>query len=301
MINLFESISFDYNKLIGRELGNVTILKELGHGNRGFVYTGFQKSLKRQVGIKILPKLDSTSQKQREQFREEAEIVAGLSHANIIPIFEMGEDDEFYFLIMQLVSGSDLNKLIKQRQKYPLPSKQILPLKQSINYLIQILDGLGYAHSQGVIHQDIKPANILIEHHSQRPLIADFGIAKTIQCARKDPNVIIGSPVYLSPEQASGEDTDLRTDIYSVGVVLFKMLTGNLPRRQESVDQILTRKIEQPETFFTCPPSEASPIINKDLEQIILHAIEPSREKRYQDCFAFKDDVSMFQKKYLET
>jgi serine/threonine-protein kinase len=299
MINLFESISFDYNKLIGHELGNVTILKELGHGNRGFVYIGFQKSLKRQVGVKILPKLDTPSQKQREQFREEAEIVAGLSHANIIPIFEMGEDDEFYFLIMQLVSGSDLNKLIKQRQKYPLPSKQVLPLKQSINYLIQLLDGLGYAHSQGVIHQDIKPANILIEQHSQRPLIADFGIAKTIQCARKDPNVIIGSPVYLSPEQAAGEETDLRTDIYSVGVVLFKMLAGTLPRRQESVEQILTRKIERPETFFTCPPSEASPSINKDLEQIILYAIEPSREKRYQDCFAFKDDVSRFQKKYL--
>jgi serine/threonine-protein kinase len=299
MLNLFDSIPFDYTQLIGRELGNVTILKKLGHGNRGFVYIGFQKTLKRQVAVKILPKLQITSREQQDQFRDEAEIVAGLSHANIIPIFEIGEDKDFYFQIMQLISGSDLNNIIKQRLKYPVSSKKILPLHQIILYMIGILDGLGYAHDHEVVHQDIKPANILIEQPAQRPLIADFGIAKTIQHDTQNQDIVVGSPIYISPEQAAGEKTDWRTDIYSVGVVLFKMLAGILPCRQETVEEIMIRKIESPETFFTERPLKVCPIINPVLEEIILHAIEPNREKRYQDCNTFKKDVIGFQKTYL--
>lgn len=296
--NVFDCISFDYNRLIGLELGNVTILKELGHGNRGVVYLGFQKSLKRQVAVKILPKMHSTTDEDRERFLVEAEIVAGLSHPNIIPIFEMGENEDFYYQVMQLVAGSDLNKIIKKRQLHPVPAKRILPIDETLDIVIQVLDGLSYAHEEGIIHQDIKPANILMEERTKRPLIADFGIAKTVQIERMSPiDVVIGSPVYISPEQAGAENTDGRTDIYSVGVTLFKMLCGVLPRRNENVAQILVRKINEPDTFFTQKPSECSAFIDNEMEKIICKAIEVDKQKRYQTAQLFKNELLHYKNK----
>lgn len=300
MKSIFDIVSFDYDSFIGRKLGNVTILKELGRGNRGVVYIGFQESLKRQVAVKILPKLSTTTEEDRLRFQDEAEILAILSHPNIIPIFEMGEEKEFYFQIMQLILGSDLNNIIKKKLLHPVSSKQLLPIEQTLEIVIPVLDGLAYAHEEGIIHQDIKPANILMEERTKRPLIADFGIAKTMQMdSRSQIDVIIGSPVYISPEQASADATDNRTDIYSVGVMLFKMLAGILPRRKEKVAQILLRKINEPDTFFTKLPSEASPLINSDMEKMILKAINSNLENRYNDCYTFRDDLLHYRSKYL--
>jgi serine/threonine-protein kinase len=271
----------DYKSFIGKELGNVTILKELGRGNRGVVFLAFQKSLKRQVAVKILPKTHSTNEIERQQFRDEAEIVAGLSHPNIIPIFEMGEVDDFYFQVMQLIKGNDLNTIINDHLKHPIHSKRVIPVEETIDIVIQVLDGLSYAHEEEVIHQDIKPANILMEERTKRPLISDFGIAKTAQMEHeKQLNVVYGSPLYLSPEQAAAKETDKRTDIYSVGVLLFKMLVGFLPYRKESLKNLLFRKIKNPDTFFSLLPSQASPSINSSLEKIILKAISASLEDR---------------------
>lgn len=300
MKKLLDIVSFDFNSFIGREIGNVTILKELGRGNKGVVFIAFQKSLKRQVAVKILPKVCATTEEQREQFRDEAEIIAVLSHPNIITIFEMGEETDFYFQTMQLISGSDLDRIIAQYQKYPVPTKRLIPLGHTVNLMIQIVDGLGYAHDEGIIHQDIKPSNILIEKRTKRPLIADFGIAKTahIETHLKE-GLITGSPIYMSPEQASGEETDKRTDIYSLGILFFKMLTGALPVRKENAEEILARKINQPDTFITRMPTEASPLINEELEKIIFKAIEVDVEKRYPDCENFKNDLTQFRDKYL--
>ncbi len=300
MSTILDKISFDCASFIGRELGNVTIIKELGRGNRGVVFIGFQKSLRRQVAVKILPKASTTTEEDRRRFQDEAEILAVLSHPNIIPIFEMGEEKEFYFQIMQLINGSDLNNIIKKRLLHPVQSKKILPLDQTIDIVVQVLDGLGYAHDEGVIHQDVKPANILIEERTKRPLIADFGIAKTQQIAGSSPiDVIIGSPVYISPEQASADATDNRTDIYSVGIMLLKMLVGTVPRRREKVAQILLRKIREPDTFFTMLPSEASPLIDGEMEKIILKAVATDCEKRYKDCYMFRDDLIKYRQRRL--
>lgn len=302
MKNLLDIAPFDYTKFIGLELGNVTILKKLGHGNRGVVFIAFQKSLKRQVAVKILPKVSSITEELLRQFRDEAEIIAVLSHPNIIPIFEIGESDDFYFQVMQLITGSDLNKIISKHLKHPVSTKIVLPIEQTIDIVIQVLDGLGYAHDEGIVHQDIKPGNILIEERTKRPLIADFGIAKTVQMdPRIYKNIIIGTPVYLSPEQAAAKETDKRTDIYSTGVLLFKMLTGTLPIREENSEEILFRKIKKPDTFFTLSPSETTSFINNDLEKIILKAIESDVENRYQDCYSFKDELIYFSKKHLAT
>lgn len=300
MKNLLDLVSFDFNSFIGRELGNITILKELGRGNKGVVFIAFQKSLKRQVAVKILPKMCASTEEQRQQFRDEAEIIAILSHPNIITIFEMGEEEEFYFQVMQLINGSDLEKIIADHYKHPVAAKRLIPVEQTINVIIQVLDGLAYAHDEDIIHQDIKASNILIEERTKRPLIADFGIAKTshLEYHLKE-GVIIGSPTYMSPEQASGRETDGRTDIYSLGILLLKMLTGVLPVRKENVEEILVRKINEPETFIDMLPSEASPLIKKDLEKIVLKAIESDVEKRYQDCYSFKDDLTLFRDKHL--
>jgi serine/threonine-protein kinase len=254
----------------------------------GIVFIGYQKSLKRQVAVKMLPKARVTDEFFSRQFREEAEIIAILSHPNIIPIFEMGEREEFYFQVMQLVSGADLATVVRNRLKHPVASKRLLPLERSLSLVIDVLDGLGYAHEEGVVHQDIKPANILVEERRARPLIADFGIAKAAQAEYTSQGLVVGSPTYFSPEQAAGRETDRRTDIYAVGVMLFEMLSGDLPIHHEGVREKIIRKIRTPHTFFTAPPSAYSPLIDARLEEIILTALSPDPERRYQDCESFR-------------
>src|SRR5271157_2598652 len=143
----------DPAKLIGRQFGTVVIIKELGRGTMGIVFLGFQKSLKRQVAVKVLSKSGEASESARQKFRDEAETIAALSHPNIIPIFEMGEEDEFYFQVMQLISGSDLHHILENQRKHPVPSKRVLPLTETLEIVAQVLDGLGYAHEEGIVHQ----------------------------------------------------------------------------------------------------------------------------------------------------
>ncbi|MBN1981859.1 MAG: serine/threonine protein kinase [Chitinivibrionales bacterium] len=285
---------------IGRDVGNVTLLKEIGRGGNGIVFVAFQKSLKRQVAVKILLRTASASEDVLANFLNEAEIVASLSHPYIIPIFDMGAEADCYYQIMQLVNGTDLNTMIQRTANHPVAAKRLLPIEYTLNTMENILEGLEYAHSHGVVHQDIKPSNILVEESTKRPLIADFGIAKAVELgfAYADSNVITGSPLYISPEQASTRKTDHRTDIYAVGVMFFKMLAGKLPRREEKPEQIIIRKIQAPETFFIQKPSEVSPLIDERLEQIILKAIEPRVEKRYQDCTSLRKDIQAYKESY---
>jgi len=301
MKNILELVSIDFNKFIGRELGTITILKELGRGNRGVVFTAFQKSLKRQVAVKILPKVSATTQQQQQQFQDEAEIIAVLSHPNIIPIFEMGEENDFYYHVMQLVSGKDLDTVIANHLKHPVPARRLIPLEETLGIVIQILDGIQYAHEEGVVHQDIKPSNILMEERTKRPLIADFGIAKTVFAdTGMQKGFIAGSPTYMSPEQAAGRQTDKQTDVYSMGILLLKMLTGKLPVRKESVEEILLRKIREPDTFLTMLPSEANPLIHKELERIILKAIRADILWRYKDSKTFREDLLAFREQVMK-
>jgi eukaryotic-like serine/threonine-protein kinase len=292
--DLAEMKKIDETPFLGRELGTVVLERELGRGNMGIVFVGLQKTLKRQVAVKVLPKSQVSSDMARQQFRDEAETVAVLNHPNIVPIFEMGEVDDCYFQVMQLVNGKDLRTIIKDRYRNPVNGRRALPLAQCIDLATQMLDGLGYAHAEGVVHQDIKPANILVETRSMRPLIADFGIAKTAQIEYSTQGFVVGTPLYLSPEQAAGRTTDNRSDIYSAGVVFFESITGALPLRNEGVDQFLNRKIQSPETIFAKKPSEASPEITPELEDIIMTALAPDPQHRFQDCRAFRERLLHF-------
>ncbi len=297
MASLLDFVTLDYNTFIGTRIENVTLLKELGRGNKGVVFVGFQESLKRNVAVKLLPKVTVKAKREESMFQTEAEIVAGLSHPNIIPVFEIGETDEFYYQVMPLIVGSDLDSVAQKRFKHPVPAKRGLTLQEAFDFTVQILDALQYAHEDGIVHRDIKPANILLEERTKRPYVADFGIAQTAQDeADHFKGLVVGSPVYLAPEQACGKVVDGRADIYAVGLTLIKMLIGDIPRRKESPEQIIRRKITCPESFLPMPMSRFSAKFDDALDEIIAKATDVNIECRYQTAIEFKNALETYRR-----
>jgi len=280
--------SIDLSQYVGANIGTVTLVKLLGHGAMGAVFIGYQTTLKRQVAVKILPKALASSTRAQQMFRDEAETVGILNHPNIVPVYEMGETADFFFQVMQLVVGDDLRAILGKARKHPVPTKRILPVQETIKYICQILEALGYAHEEGVFHQDIKPANILVDDRFKRALVADFGIARTVWAEFSTTSKLVGTPKYMSPEQASLSAIDGRTDIYSVGVMLMEMTAGSLSMHKEPLADLIKRKRTEPDTFFTARPSEINPSINSELEAIILKAIASLPENRFADCLEFK-------------
>ena len=286
--------SLDLSQFIGVNIGTVTLVKLLGQGAMGAVFIGYQATLKRQVAVKILPKSLASSANAQQMFRDEAETVGILNHPNIVPVYEMGETADFFFQVMQLVVGHDLRTIIAKARKHPVPTKRILPESETISYIRQILDALGYAHDEGVFHQDIKPANILVDDRFKRALVADFGIARTLWAEYSTKPMLVGTPVYMSPEQAACAPVDGRTDIYSVGVMLMEMTAGVLPMHKESVAELIKRKRTEPDTFFTARPSEINPIISSDLEKLIFKATAADTKNRFADCLEFKKELEAY-------
>lgn len=278
--------------MIGATFGNVVAVRLLGVGSMGAVYEGFQKSLRRRVALKLLRKTGGSRDPVRRQFLEEAETVARLSHQNIVPIFDAGEASQYYFQVMQLVNGADLGTLLRSLGRHPVSDRRLIARNKAVEIVIRVLEALGYAHAAGVVHRDIKPANIMIERAGNRPLIVDFGIARTARLEHWTDGKVVGSVRYLSPEQAAGDETDRRTDIYSVGTVLLELLAGTLPLRPNEDDRrLLARKIRQPGSLFVAAPSEFSSRIDAALEAIILRATAPRRADRYPNCDAFRNEL----------
>jgi len=286
--------TIDLSQYIGANIGTVTLVKLLGQGAMGAVFIGYQATLKRQVAVKILPKSLAKSSRAQQMFRDEAETVGILTHPNIVPVYEMGETSDFFFQVMQLVVGDDLRTIIGRARKHPVPNKRILPVLETIQYIYQILDALGYAHEEGVFHQDIKPANILVDKRFKRALVADFGISRTVWAEYSSSSTLVGTPKYMSPEQAALAAVDGRTDIYSVGVMLMEMTAGDLPMHKEPLADLIKRKKTAPDTFFTARPSEINPAISLDLEAIIFKSIASNPEHRFTDCLEFKTALETY-------
>jgi len=285
------------SEFIGREFGNITLISLIGQGAMGAVFIGFQKSLKRKVAVKIYPKALPESSTMRLRFRDEAEIVAVLNHPNIIPVFDMGETDDFLYIIMQLIEGEDLRLFIQRHLLNPLPSRRAISVTEALGIMIPVLEALSYAHGEGVIHRDIKPANILINSKLNRSYLADFGIASTEHSDEDNYDSILGTPLYIAPEQASGKTIDKRADIYSAGLVLFELLAGRLPLKYKKLDEVIRTKIYDPDGLFSCSPKEASDTIDTALDNIILKAIAGDREKRFSNCDALLDNLKDYSKK----
>src|SRR5712691_3150007 len=223
----------DPNALLGQSLGTSTIQRLIGRGGMGAVYVAQQTRPRREVAEKVLLPALFADQPARigflARFRREADAIATLDHINIIPIYEYGEQEQVAYLVMPYVTGGSLHQVLEKRG--------VLPLSEVLPMLEQAAAALDYAHAKGIIHRDLKPANILF-HADGRVLLADFGLAKVLRedadqegSVLTSTGIVLGTPEYLSPEQADGQALDHRSDIYSLGVLLFHMLTGRVPFR----------------------------------------------------------------------
>jgi eukaryotic-like serine/threonine-protein kinase len=292
-----DHLSFDH--LVGREVGTAVLLKELARGGMAVIFIAYQKTLKRQIAVKILPK-ELITPSAADLFQQEAESAAILSHPNIVPIYEVGETEDFLFFTMQLIRGLPLSRILKRTQQHLLPSKRFFPLKDTVRILTSVLDALDYAHRQDIIHRDIKPANILIEAHSNRPIITDFGIARVLRGPNVDAPTVLGTPFYMAPEQITGERVDARTDIYAVGVMLFEMLVMTLPLPGYSTAlELLRMKVGLKDQLFQHKPSELNPSVNQEMDRIVFKALAYEPEKRYASCREFIDSLNRYRDLHL--
>jgi serine/threonine-protein kinase len=293
------NLNFDY--LIGQQVGTATLLKELARGGMAVIFIAYQRSLKRQIAVKVLPKAILTPQA-AESFQQEAELAAILSHPNIVPIYEIGNTESFLFFTMQLVNGKPLSENLKMARRHLVPSKRILPLKETMAIISSVLDALDYAHGQDIIHRDIKPANIIIESHTGRPMVTDFGIAKLSRGPDSAPGLIAGTPLYMAPEQIMGEAVDVRVDVYSAAMILLDMLVPALPLPKISTaKELLGLKLSLKDRLFQKRPSELNPEIDKEMDDIVLKALSFYPEKRYPTIRAFLQDLEQYHARHITT
>lgn len=290
---------FNVDHLIGLQVGTSTIVKELARGGMAIVFVAFQRTLKRQIAVKLLPKSLLTP-KTAELFQQEAEAAAILSHPNIIPVYEVGETEDFLFFTMQLVHGSPLSHYMKAAQKNPIPSRRVLPPAASLNVVIQVLDALNYAHAQDIVHRDIKPGNIMIEKHSNRPLVMDFGIVQVMRSKSDDKPIVHGTPLYMAPEQILSREVDGRADIYAVATMFYQMLVTKLPLPPfKSKPALLKEKVLNKNGIFLKWPSEVNPALHADLDPILQKALAYNPDDRYATCKDFQEDLIAYQKNHV--
>jgi serine/threonine-protein kinase len=291
-----EDLKLDH--LIGKEVGTATIIKELARGGSAIVFIAYQRTLKRQIALKILPKSLITPET-AERFQMEAESAAILSHPNIIPIYEVGETDEFLFFAMQLIQGRSLAHYIEAAQKHVLPTRRILPVETTISIMSKVLDALDYAHSQEIVHRDIKPSNVLIESYSKRPIILDFGIAKVSRGLDSESSMIQGTPVYMPPEQIRNEPGNRRSDIYTSGVMLFEMLVSNLPLPKIHSTELMLLKLQKKDHLFQKRPSEMNKMVYPEMDDIVFKAISFDPENRFATCKEFLDQLQNYKARHI--
>ncbi|MGZ3241683.1 MAG: serine/threonine protein kinase [Burkholderiaceae bacterium] len=272
------------------------ILRELGRGSIGSVYLAHDPVIDRDIAIKTFsPKISAATKKQYEQqFINEARAAGRLSHPNIVTIFDAANENGTTYIAMEYLQGRELSKILKKDLPYTSDDAATIIWK--------VAEALDYAHKNGVVHRDIKPANIFIVADNQ-PKLVDFGIARIPnRLAEKTvslddaPNTLfhnnlLGTPTYMSPEQATGRQVDLRTDIYSLGAVMYELLAGRKPFQSKNTEKLLQL------IAFKAPPAphEVNPKVPAELSRIVMRAMSKRPEKRYQDA----NEMALDLKRYL--
>jgi predicted Ser/Thr protein kinase len=265
--------------LIGQTLSHYQILARLGGGGMGIVYLGRDKRLNRDVAIKVLPGRALADERARRRFRREALALSKLSHPHIASIYDFDSQDGVDFIAMEFVAGMALSDRIRRGS---------LPEREAVVIAIQIVEALVEAHAHGVIHRDLKPANVVLSAKGEAKVL-DFGLARfaraatdseTVSDSITEPNQVMGTIAYMPPEVLRGERADERSDLYSVGVVLYEMLTGRRPFRDEEPHELYFTILSQPPSA----PSVLNARVSTGAESIVLQALEKDSSRRPQSA-----------------
>lgn len=255
------------------------IVKSIGEGGMANVYLAYDAILERHVAVKILRGDLATDEKFVRRFQREALSASSLSHPNIVEVYDVGEDNGIYYIVMEYIEGKHLKQLIKKRGK--------LTLEETVDIMLQITDGIACAHDSYIIHRDIKPQNIMILDNGIVK-ITDFGIAMALNSTQlTQTNSVMGSVHYLPPEQASGKGCTIQSDIYSMGILMYELLTGTLPYRGDNAVEIALKHLKEPLPSIR----EELPDIPQSVENIILKATAKNPKNRYTDARTMHEDL----------
>ena len=261
------------------QVGKYLIEEKVGVGGFGTVYKGRDPFIKRAVAIKTC---QSDEEEIKKRFFREAEFAGNLHHRNITTIYDFGVTDEGTpYIVQEFLTGEDLDKLARKSEP--------LPLKRKLAILLDVCEGLGYAHSAGIIHRDIKPSNVRILEDGTVKLM-DFGIAKSMvsQSTLTQTGITLGTASYLAPEQIRGEDLDTRTDLFSFGVLAYELVTGAKPFTGDHISTVLYKIMNE----HPAPPSTLAPALPRALDAIVLKALEKDRTRRYATCAEVKAELA---------
>jgi tetratricopeptide (TPR) repeat protein/TolB-like protein/tRNA A-37 threonylcarbamoyl transferase component Bud32 len=264
--------------------GRYQIVEELGRGGMGKVYKAYDKEIEAKIALKLIKPEITADKNTIERFRNELRIARDISHKNICRMYDLGREGSRYFITMEYVSGEDLKNMIRMSGQ--------LSVGTAVSIAKQVCEGLAEAHGHGVIHRDLKPSNIMIDRNGN-VRIMDFGIARSIKAKGiTGAGVMIGTPEYMSPEQVEGKEVDQRADIYSLGIILYEMLTGRVPFEGDTPFTVgVKHKSEIPKD-----PKEVNANIPDDLSSLTLRCLEKEKEKRYQSAEELRTELEKVEK-----
>ncbi len=272
------------DRYLGQMLDNrYELLEIIGSGGMAVVYKALCHRLNRYVAVKILKDEFADDEEFREHFRTESQAVAMLSHPNIVAVYDFSKSPDCQYIVMELLEGITLKQYMQK--------KGALSWKEALHFATQIAKALSHAHSKGIVHRDIKPQNIMVVKDGSIK-VADFGIAHLQNETTMDSSETVGSIHYISPEQARGETVDARADLYSLGIVMYEMLTGQLPYEGDTVEAIAVQHFNAVLPF----PGDINPDIPVRLEEITLKAMTADIDARYQSADELLDDLEAFRK-----
>jgi len=254
------------------------VIAKIGTGGMADVYKAIDTVLDRPVAIKVLHRYFAEDEDFVSRFKREAQAAAGLNHPNIVNIYDWGNQDGTYFIVMELLEGQNL--------KQYMASKGIIPPAEAMGITKKVLSALNFAHKHNIVHRDIKPHNIILTN-SGEVKVTDFGIARAGTSKMTQTGTILGTAHYLSPEQARGQNVGVSSDIYSMGVVLYEMVTGKMPFDGENPVAIALKHVHE----FPTKPGELNPDIPEELQTIIAKAMAKSPEARYQSAAEMRNDI----------